>query len=119
VLAIAMPDAARDDRILALTALAELAELDAAIARDIDEDADIVLLDRPVVYLEPEVIDEVREDAPVGFDEVTAQYMLAEVEASYDEVIEVEDLEPGDDIETEEVVLLDLLRVDPVDLEVA
>jgi hypothetical protein len=118
LLAIAMPHAARDAKSVPLTALAELADLEDTIARDIDQDADVVLLDRPVIYMEPEVLDEVL-DAPVGFDEVTAQYVLGEVEASYDEVIEVEDLDPREDVETEEVVLLDLFRVDPADLEVA
>jgi len=52
-----------------------------------DED-DIVLLDRPVVYLEP---DELIEDT-LGFDDETAEYVLARVEADVDDVV-IEEIE--------------------------
>lgn len=80
-------------------------------------DDNIVLLDRPVMYVEPEVV----EDEPVGFEDETTEYVLAEVEDVYDDMLEVEPVEPDDDaiIPTEEIVLLEDMRVDARDLEVA
>lgn len=53
-----------------------------------DYDEDIVLLDRPVVYLEP---DELVDDE-LGFDDETAEYVLARVDDDPDDVV-VEELE--------------------------
>jgi hypothetical protein len=53
-----------------------------------DDEDDIVLLDRPVVYLEPdELVDDV-----LGFDDETAEYVLARVETDLDNVV-VEEIE--------------------------
>lgn len=77
-----------------------------------DDETEVVLLDRPVIYVEAEEI----VDSVVGFEDVTAQYQLAEVEDDYDDVTVIG--EPADD-QPVEVVLLDLMRIDPVELEVA
>lgn len=53
-----------------------------------DYDEDIVLLDRPVVYLEP---DELLDDE-LGFDDETAEYVLARVDHDPDDVV-VEEIE--------------------------
>ena len=53
-----------------------------------DDDEDIVLLDRPVVYLEP---DELLDDE-LGFDDETAEYVLARIDNDSQGVV-VEELE--------------------------
>lgn len=75
---------------------------------DHEADDDVILLDKPVLYVDAdEVIDE------VSHDDKTAQYVLGHVEDHYEEMLELEDVD--DDVETQQVVLLDLrrLEVDP------
>jgi hypothetical protein len=59
-----------------------------------EEEEDVVLLDRPVVYLEPEDL----VDGEIGFEDETVEYVLARVEKAYDDVV-VEDLTDLLDIE--------------------
>jgi hypothetical protein len=62
-----------------------------------EEEEDVVLLDRPVVYLEP---DELLDDE-LGFEDETAEYVRARVDRDFGEVVieeielcNMEDLEP-------------------------
>jgi hypothetical protein len=71
-----------------------------------EEEEDVVLLDRPVIYVEPE---EMVEDF-VGHDEATAEYVLAQVDQDYDDLV-VE--------EPEDIILHDSDILDEADLEVA
>lgn len=77
-----------------------------------DDETEVVLLDRPVIYVDAEEI----VDGVVGSEDVTAQYQLAEVEDDYDDVTVIGE---APDDEPVEVVLLDLMRIDPIELEVA
>lgn len=71
-----------------------------------EEEEEVVLLDRPVVYVEP---DELVEDF-IGHDDLTAEYVLAQVEHDYEDMV----------IEDPEVIeLLDEDCLDEADLEVA
>jgi hypothetical protein len=65
-----------------------------------EEEEDVVLLERPVIFIEP---DDLVDDDHVGFEDVTTEYVLAQVDNDYDEV-RVE--------EPEEVVLVDIERID-------
>lgn len=71
-----------------------------------EEEEDVVLLDRPVIYVEP---DELVEDF-IGHDDLTAEYVLAQVEHDYEDIV----------IEDPEVIeLLDEDCLEDADLEVA
>lgn len=71
-----------------------------------EEEEDVVLLDRPVVYVEP---DELVEDF-IGHEDLTAEYVLAQVEHDYEDLV----------IEDPEVIeLLDEDCLEDADLEVA
>jgi hypothetical protein len=68
-----------------------------------EEEEDVVLLDRPVVYLEP---DELLDDE-LGFEDETAEYVLARVERDYGEVV------------VEEIELYDMDELEPAERDVA
>jgi hypothetical protein len=68
-----------------------------------EEEEDVVLLDRPVVYLEP---DELFDDE-LGFEDETAEYVLARVEKDCGEVV------------VEEIELYDMEELEPVERDVA
>jgi hypothetical protein len=68
-----------------------------------EEEEEVVLLDRPVVYLEP---DELLDDE-LGFDDETAEYVLARV-----------DKDDGD-VVIEEIELLDMDDLESVERDVA
>jgi hypothetical protein len=59
-----------------------------------EEEDDVVLLDQPIVYLEPDAL----ADGEIGFEDETVEYVLARVDKAYDEVV-VEDLTELLDIE--------------------
>ena len=70
------------------------------------EEEDVVLLDCPVVYVEPE---ELVEDF-IGHEELTVEYVLAQVDHDYEAMV-IE--------EPEEIELLDADCLDDAELEVA
>jgi hypothetical protein len=68
-----------------------------------EEEEDVVLLDRPVVYLEP---DDLLDDE-LGFEDETAEYVLGRVDKEYGEVV------------VEEIELHDIEELEPVERDVA
>jgi hypothetical protein len=79
-----------------------------------EENEDILVLDRPVIYVVP---DEVVDD-DADFDTETVEYVLAQVEDDYDEVTVVDPIDSDDYID-DDVIPLEEIRLDEHDLEVA
>ena len=84
------------DRLAQITRLGRARRLQLRLAMNEDEE-DVVLLDRPVVYLEP---DELHDDE-LGFEDETAEYVLARVEEDFDDVV-IEEIELCDIEELEQ-----------------
>jgi hypothetical protein len=76
-----------------------------------EENLDIVVLDRPVIYVVP---DDVVDDE-ADFEVETLEYMLAQVEDDYEEVVL---LDPNADLD-DEVIPLEEIVLKEHDLEVA
>ena len=74
------------------------------------EEEDVILLERPVIFVEPDAL----VDDDVGFEDVTTEYMLAQVDNDYDEVV-VE--QPDEVVIIEEIVLADVEPIEDVTLE--
>ena len=79
-----------------------------------EENQDIVELDRPVIYVVPDVV----EDDDAGFDQETVEYVLAQVEDAYDEMVVIDQLDP-EDLVDDEVIPLEEIVLNEHDLEVA
>ncbi len=80
------------------------------------ERSDIVMLERSVSYLEA---DEVTDDE-LDFDQETTEYVLAQVEDDYDEVVVTDQVALDDGVDADDdVIPLEEIRLDERDLEVA
>lgn len=94
-----------------------------------DEPEAVILLDRPIVYVDADqIVDEV-DTIDIDHDDKTAEYHFAPVDDDYDEVVVIEDLvdplgnplgaplvDPLVDA-LDDVVLLDMLRLETADFE--
>ncbi len=80
------------------------------------ERSDIVMLERSVSYLEA---NEVTDDE-LDFDQETTEYVLAQVEDDYDEVVVTDQVALDDGVDADDdVIPLEEIRLDERDLEVA